>query len=64
MATNDVQVFNSLPEAIGDGRIDLDNDTLKLAIITSAITPTAAGSSWNSQQILAAKQTEGFYLTS
>ena len=42
MATGDVQVFNAFAESIADGRIDLDTDTLKLAIIDSVITPTAA----------------------
>jgi len=41
MATNDVQVFNSFAEAIGDGRIDLDTDTLKLGIVDDTLTPAA-----------------------
>ena len=46
MATGDVQVFNAFAESIADGRIDLDTDTLKLAIIDSVITPTAADATW------------------
>jgi hypothetical protein len=42
MATGEVQVFNAFAESIGDGRIDMDTDTLKLAIIDAVITPTAA----------------------
>ena len=49
MATGTVTVFNEFTESIGDGRIDLDTDTFKLALIDNVVTPTvdAATPAWD-----------------
>lgn len=41
MARGDFTVFNELSVAIAEGRINLETDTFKLAIIDNTITPTA-----------------------
>lgn len=42
MAQGDFTLFNAFPEAKGDGRIDMDNDVFKMALITNTVVPTAA----------------------
>ena len=37
-----ISIYNSFKEFMGDGTIDLDADTLKLALVQSAYTPSAA----------------------
>lgn len=41
MAAATITFYNDFREALGDGRIDLDNDTFKLALCTSSYTPNA-----------------------
>jgi hypothetical protein len=40
MAQGDFQVFNELEHACKDGRINLETDAIKLALITAVVTPT------------------------
>jgi hypothetical protein len=42
MATGDVTLFNATSEIIGDGTVDLDNDTFNLGLIDDTTPPTAA----------------------
>lgn len=42
MAAGPFTFYNSVAELLGDGTIDLDNDTFKLALLTSSYTPNAA----------------------
>jgi len=44
MATGDVTIFNQFVEDVGESVHDLENDTLKLAIITTGVTPAATDS--------------------
>lgn len=39
MAQGDFQVFNEAERAFKDGRINLETDTIKLALITAVVTP-------------------------
>ena len=39
MAQGDFQVFNELEHACKDGRVNLETDVIKLALITAVITP-------------------------
>ena len=41
MASGDVTVFNQFKEDLGNKVFDLDGDTLKLALVTSVVTPAA-----------------------
>lgn len=43
MATGPFNFYDSFYEAIGDGTLDLDTDTLKLALFTSSYSPSASG---------------------
>jgi len=42
MAAGPLVFFESFAEAVADGTIDLDTDTLKVALFTSTFTPNAA----------------------
>jgi hypothetical protein len=42
MAAGTFTLYDSVAELIADGTIDLDADTFKLALVTSAYTPSAA----------------------
>jgi hypothetical protein len=37
-----ITIYDSFTEAVGDGRIDLDTDTFKVALLTSSYTPSMA----------------------
>lgn len=41
MARGDFTVFNEFAVSIGEKKIDLETDTIKLALITNGVTPTA-----------------------
>lgn len=43
MAAGSFTFYDSFSEAIGDGTIDLDTDTLKVALFTSTYSPSASG---------------------
>lgn len=41
MARGDFTLFNELAVSISEGRVNLETDTIKLALITNGVTPTA-----------------------
>ena len=41
MARGDFTIFNDFTHSLADGLIDLDNDTIKLALIDDTVTPAA-----------------------
>jgi hypothetical protein len=45
MATGDVTVFYEFGNAVAEKRINLETDTIKLALIDDTVTPTAAAAS-------------------
>ncbi|MFP1634077.1 hypothetical protein ACLB6G_20295 [Zhengella sp. ZM62] len=47
MAAGTFTLYDHVAEIIGDGSIDLDNDTFKIALVTSSYTPSAAHTTWS-----------------
>jgi hypothetical protein len=62
MAASAWTIVNSAKEFIGDGTIDLDNDTFKLALFTTGYTPSATQQTFGAiatDEIVHASYTDG-----